>query len=194
MGTKIMYKILFGTMMILLFVVGMYIGAELQEKDKSTDVISATNNNVKIEVQPYNDEIVETEDEELINVSVKYTDVYPDCGHTIESNEQYDNSRVTDIKDEIESKDLGYRLIGIQDGMLIYQKVHNGMCLNHYKVLLEDNAVKIYRINQLGEFEFYQDTEITIETIREGIKEQLEKGIEVDELEELLLLIEDIES
>ena len=78
--------------------------------------------------------------------------------------------------------------------MLIYQKLHNGKCLNHYKVILEDGSVKVYRIDLAGEYVFYQDTEITAKTIREGIKEQLINGIYIDEIEELLLLIEDIES
>ena len=84
---------------------------------------------------------------------------------------------------------MGYRLVGQQDGVLIYQKVNVGKCRNHYKVILEENKVKIYRIGVSGEYEPYQETEITTETIREGIKEQLISGIEVDEIEELLLLI-----
>ncbi|MBR6689054.1 MAG: hypothetical protein IKL68_03475 [Clostridia bacterium] len=192
MRTETIYKILFGVTLILLFMVGVYIGAEISNKEEQNNVIASTSKDVKIEVEPYEETVDEVE--ELIDVSVKYTDVYPDCGHTIESHEQYEKTTLMDMKEEIESKDLGYRLIGQEDGLLIYQKVHNGKCLNHYKVILEENTVKIYRINMSGEFEFYQDTEITTEMLREGIREQLEKGIMVDEVEELLLLIEDIES
>ena len=66
--------------------------------------------------------------------------------------------------------------------------------MNHYKVILENDLVNIYRINKTGEFELYQTTEITSKMLREGIKEQLQQGIEVDDIEELILLMEDIES
>ncbi len=193
MRTETLYKILFGVSLVLFFVVGMYIGVEISKEEEQKDVIASVDNKkVNIAVEPY---VEETEQEEpLIDVIVKYTDVYPDCGHTIDSEEKHENTTVENMKHEVDGRDLGYRLIGIEDGILIYQKVHNGKCLNHYKVIFEEGTVKIYRINLAGEFELYQDTEITIETIREGIREKLKEGILVDDIEELLLLIEDIES
>ncbi len=192
MRTRTLYKILLGVSLVLFFVVGMYIGVEISKEEEQKDVIASTNKKVNIAVEPY---VEETEQEEpLIDVVIKYTDVYPDCGHTIDSEENYENTTLEDMKHEVDERDLGYRLIGIEDGILIYQKVHNGKCLNHYKVIFEESTVKIYRINLAGEYEFYQDTEITIETIREGIREKLKEGIIVDDIEELLLLIEDIES
>ena len=187
MKTESLYKILFGVSLILFFVVGIYIGVGISKEEEQKDVIASTNKKVDISVEPY-------EEETLIDVVIKYTDVYPDCGHTIDSEEKYENTTIDNMKCEVDERDLGYRLIGIEDGILIYQKVHTGKCLNHYKVIFEDGTVKIYRNNIEGEYEYYQDTEITIETIREGIREKLKEGIIVDELEELLLLIEDIES
>ena len=192
MKTESLYKILFGVSLILFFVVGIYIGVGISKEEEQKDVIASTNKKVDISVEPYEEEI--EQEETLIDVVIKYTDVYPDCGHTIDSEEKYENTTIDNMKCEVDERDLGYRLIGIEDGILIYQKVHTGKCLNHYKVIFEDGTVKIYRNNIEGEYEYYQDTEITIETIREGIREKLKEGIIVDELEELLLLIEDIES
>ena len=193
MRTETLYKILFGIYLVIFFVVGIYIGVEISKEEQDKDVIASVDNKkVNISVEPYEEE--EKQDEPLIDVMVKYTDVYPDCGHTIDSEENYENTTIEDMKQEIEQRDLGYRLIGIEDGILIYQKVHSGKCLNHYKVIFEEGTVKIYRNNLEGEYEYYQDTEITIETIREGIREKLKEGIIVDDIEELLLLIEDIES
>lgn len=192
MKTESLYKILFGVSLILFFVVGIYIGVGISKEEEQKDVIASTNKKVDISVEPYEEEI--EQEETLIDVVIKYTDVYPDCGHTIDSEEKYENTTIDNMKCEVDERDLGYRLIGIEDGILIYQKVHTGKCLNHYKVIFEDGTVKIYRNNIEGEYEYYQDTEITIETIREGIREKLKEGIIVDELEELFLLIEDIES
>jgi hypothetical protein len=194
MRTESLYKILFGVSLILFFVVGIYIGVGLGKENKKEykEVIASSNKKVDVVVEPYVEET--KQDEPLIDVFVKYTDVYPECGHTIDSEEKYENTTIDNMKHEVDDRDLGYRLIGVEEGLLIYQKVHTGKCLNHYKVIFEEGTVKIYRINLTGEFEFYQDTEITIETIREGIREKLKEGILVDDIEELLLLIEDIES
>lgn len=195
MKTETMYRILVFLVLVLLMLVGIYILIDVSKKESAQSVIASVSNE-KITVKPYEEFEEETisEDDLIMDVSIVYTDVYPDCGHTIEQEEKHSNTSVNKVKEEVENKDLGYRLVSSKDGILIYQKVNIGKCRNHYKVVLEDNRVNVYRIGITGEYEPYQETEITVDTIREGIKEQLLEGIEVDELEELLLLIEDIES
>lgn len=195
MKTETMYRILIATIMVLFLVVGIYLGIDSRDKKKESSITKVVSNK-NITVKPYEEEEQEVTsiDDLIIDVSVIYSDVYPECGHTIEQEEMHENTSVNKIKKDIDEKDFGYRLIGTDEGVLIYQKVNVGKCRNHYKVILEENRVKIYRIGISGEYEPYQETEITIETIREGIKEKLVEGIEVDEIEELLLLIEDIES
>lgn len=195
MKTETMYRILVATVMVLLLVIGIYIGIDTSNKEKESKLLASVSNQ-NVTVKPYVEEEQETvsEDDLIIDVAVVYTDVYPDCGHTIEQEEVHEQTTVNKIKQDIEEKDLGYRLIGTQEGILIYQKVNIGRCRNHYKVVLDEDRVKIYRIGISGEYEPYQETEITTKTIREGIKEQLISGIEVDEIEDLILLIEDIES
>lgn len=193
MKVENMYRVLVATVFVLLMVIGIYIGVELTDED-----IPQTEQNVFVSntdaIEIYNEEAKMEEEEELIDVDVKFTDVYPDCGHNIETEEHQQNTTKEKVRNEIEDKDLGYRLVGEQDGILIYQKVHTGKCMNHYKVILENDVVVIYRIGKTGEFESYQTTEITSAMLREGIKEQLEAGIIVDDIEELFLLMEDIES
>jgi len=195
MRTETLYRILVATVLVLLLVIGIYIGIDSSKKERESKILASVSNS-NVTVKPYIEEEKEVvaEDDLVIDVSVVYTDVYPDCGHTIEQEEKHESTTVNRIKQEIAEKDLGYRLVGTQDGILVYQKVNVGRCRNHYKVVLEENRVRIYRIGISGEYEPYQETEITVETIREGIKEKLIEGIEVDELEELILLIEDIES
>ena len=193
MRSENMYRVLVTMVFILLMAVGIYIGVEVSDNGKiqeDQNVMVSNTDAIKI----YDEQATIVEEEELIDVDVKFTDVYPDCGHNIETEEHQSNTTKKKVREEIEEKDLGYRLIGEQDGVLLYQKVHNGKCMNHYKVILEQDVVTIYRINTTGEFELYQTTEITSNMLREGIKEQLEVGIVVDDIEELLLLMEDIES
>ena len=193
MRSENMYRVLVTTVFVLLMVVGVYIGVELGSKEKGEiqkEVTVSNTDSIKI----YEEDATVEEEEKLTQVDVKFTDVYPDCGHSIETEEHQQETTKEKIRNEIEEKDLGYRLIGEQDGVLLYQKVHTGKCRNHYKVIIEEDIVKIYRIGEGGEFEPYQTTDITTDMLREGIKEQLEQGIVVDDIEELLLLMEDIES
>lgn len=192
MRTETMYRLLVATVFILMMTVGVYIGIEVTDKENNNtqNVVVSNTDNIKI----YDEEIVEEKVEEIIDVNVKFTDVYPDCGHNIESEEMHSETTLDTVKKEIEDKDLGYKLMGEQDGVLIYQKVHTGKCMNHYKVILENDVVTIYRMGKTGEFELYQVTEITAGMLREGIIEQLKEGILVDDIEELFLLMEDIES
>lgn len=198
MKTENMYRILVLTIFVLLMTVGIYIGVEITDKDKKITEINNNNPEVVVSntdsVYIYDEQAEIIQEEEIIEVNVKFTDVYPDCGHSIESEERQGKTTKTKVKQEIEEKDLGYRLIGEQEGVLLYQKVHSGKCMNHYKVILENELVNIYRIGKSGEFEIYQTTEITESMLRQGIKEQLQAGIEVDDIEELILLMEDIES
>lgn len=194
MSSKSMYRVLIVTVLMMLMVIGIYIGVEITDNDVKefeNNIIASNMDAVKI----YDDEAeIISEEDKIMDVDIKYTDIYPDCGHNIESIEHESSTSKSKVKKSVEEKDLGYRLIGEQEGILIYQKVHTGKCMNHYKVILENDVVEIYRINKLGEYELYQTTEITSNMLRDGIKEQLEKGIEVDDIEELLLLMEDIES
>ena len=196
MKTENMYRILVTAIFILLMTVGIYIGVEITDKENIADknenpeIIVSNTDSVHI----YDEQAEIIQEEQIMDVSIKFTDVYPDCGHNIESEEYQQSTTKVDVKEDIEGKDLGYKLIGEQDGVLLYQKVHSGKCMNHYKVILENGLVSIYRIGKTGEFEPYQITEITSNMLREGIKEQLQQGIEVDGIEELFMLMEDIES
>lgn len=192
MRIETMYRLLVVTVFILMMTVGVYIGIEVTDKENNNtqNVVVSNTDNIKI----YDEEIVEEKVEKIMDVSVKFTDVYPDCGHNIESEETHSETTLETVKKEIEDKDLGYKLMGEQEGILIYQKVHTGKCMNHYKVILENDVVTIYRMGKSGEFEPYQVTEITVSMLREGIIEQLKEGILVDDIEELFLLMEDIES
>ena len=190
---KTLYRVLLVTVLMLLLSIGIYIGLEISdygEKPKENIIVSNTEN-----VEIDRDEDVDIyEEEQETDVHVKYSDYYPDCGHTIEQEEYYQNTTKEKVKKDIEKKDITYKFVGERDGFLIYQKVHTGICMNHYKVILEDEIVRIYRTNEIGEYSKYQDTEITSSMLREGIEKQLREGIYVDDIEELYLLMEDIES
>ena len=107
MRTETMYRILVATVIVLLFVIGIYIGVDSSTKDQENKITTSVSNQ-NVSVKPYLEEYKDATTEDLlIDVSVVYTDVYPDCGHTIEQEEKYENTTVNKIKKDIEMKDFG---------------------------------------------------------------------------------------
>ena len=127
MRSESLYRILVATIFVLLMVVGIYIGIELTEKadklDEADQVDLVVSNTSAIKVDEEQG-VTLVQEEEIVDVDIKFVDVYPECGHNIESKEHQENTTKDELKREIENKDLGYRLIGEEEGILIYQKVN----------------------------------------------------------------------
>ena len=89
MKTENMYRILVLTIFVLLMTVGIYIGVEITDKDKKITEINNNNPEVVVSntdsVYIYDEQAEIIQEEEIIEVNVKFTDVYPDCGHSIEA-------------------------------------------------------------------------------------------------------------
>ena len=194
MENKVLYRLLVVVLFILLMTVGIYLGLEITDKatnDEESAQIQLVNTKPQ-EIQVYDED--DEKEEVLDEVKIKLTEVYPECGHNIDLEETYENVSKEEMKKQIADRDITYRLVDEQNNILIFQRVHEGKCMNHYKVCLEEEVVNIYRMSESGEFVLYQATEVTSAMLREGIKERLQEGILVDDVEELFLLMEDIES
>ena len=194
MENKMLYRLLVAVIFILLMTIGIYLGLEITDKameNKEEQLVQVTNTEIK-DIQVYKED--GTKEEVLEEVKIKLTEIYPECGHNIDSDETYTDVSKEEMKRQIADRDITYRLVGEEGNILIFQRVHEGKCMNHYKVCLEKDVVTIYRMSETGEFVLYQATEVTSAMLREGIKEKLEQGILVDDMEELFLLMEDLES
>lgn len=191
MSSETMYRLLVITVFILLVTVGLYIGVTYNQNNKKETIVSSTDD-VKIYETEAKKE--DEEDEELIDVSVNYVDIYSECGHEFENSKKEKKTKVEDVKNKIEQSGTKYTLVGEQDNVLVFERIHSGKCTNHYKVLLGNDNVVVYRINEKGEYSLYQETDIIKNMIREDLIERLQEGIFIDGVEELFILMEDIES
>lgn len=203
MKTDTMYRVLVGTVFVLLITLVLYVGTNIvNNEDKLTE--EANNNNVVVDnknIDIYNedydednDEGKDEENEDRINVIAKYVDIYSECEHEMDTSEQYYNSTLNKVKDVARKKHQEYALSEESGNILVFERVYKGKCPNHFLVKIEESTLSIYRVNLDGEYELYQQTEIASEFLREGLTEKLKDGIYVDGLSELFVLLEDIES
>lgn len=194
--TKTLYRILMVCILVLLMTIGIYIGTKYivktEAQNKVVDVVS------KKDIKPYKESIetsIKTEEQKSLdnNFTATYVDIYSECGHRKERYVSYINGDKEKIKQQEEQKNI-YSLIGEQDGILIFEKVYQGVCGDHYKLKIINEKIAVYKINEKGKYELYQMLEIDINVIREDIKAQLEDEVVLDSLEELFMFLEDIES
>ena len=203
MKTDTMYRVLVGTVFVLLVTLVLYVGINIVGKEENRTE-EAKNNELVVDNK---DVIVnhdgndgsengynEDEEQDRINVIAKYVDIYSECEHEMDTSEQYYNSTLDTVKNIARDIHQEYSLSEESGNILVFERVYKGKCPNHFLVKIEESNLFIYRINLEGEYELYQQTEIAAEFLREGLQEKLKDGIYVNGLSELFVLLEDIES
>lgn len=88
--------------------------------------------------------------------------------------------------------DWSLRSISVESASLFKQI--DGYQPNHFIIQNMDGYIAIYKINEAGEKELYEKTEISISTLSEIDKKKLDKGIFLKSLEEVYSVIEDYSS
>lgn len=192
MKQETMYRILVGTVFVLLITIVMYVGLNVvEEKETPKDIakepeIVVDNKDVVV----YNEE---DEKEEKINVVAKYIDIYSECDHELNTSEQYYNTTMDTVKGVARQNHPEYSLSEESGNILVFERSYKGKCPNHFLVKIEDKNLCIYKVNTEGGFDLYQQTEIASEFLREDLQERLTDGVYVDGLSNLFVLLEDIE-
>ena len=129
------------------------------------------------------------------NVEYEYTIIkqteYDECEHIYSSENKY---LAKTLDEALEKVDIDYELITKgTDGAIISEK-NVGCCPNHYVVSIANEKVVIYRKKNKEEKEIYRELDVSINTLREDLINDLKQGIEVNSSEELNTIIEEIES
>ena len=65
---------------------------------------------------------------------------------------------------------------------------------DYFDILIEDNKINVYKLVTNKESKLYKTLDVSVNLIREDIKEQLNSGIIVNKSEDLGLLLDDLES
>jgi len=193
-----LYQLFVIVFMLVLLTGGILIGVAMSKEEKVEFSKDELIDEIVEEVKSKEVEVYEEEYEEVQDVEIVYVDIYNDCNHASENRSNEYGVNINDVKerelDKIQKEKSGYTLVKDSQGILIFEKKHECKCQNHYMLKFENDSVVIFRYNENGEYEKYQETDIQKESIRPDLVYRLEEGIEAETVEELYMFLEELES
>ena len=177
---------------VLLLVLGVYIGFKYTRNDK----------NVEDKTSTADDSIEKDETTPVItkpyDIEVVYKDEYTKCGHTIQNKDMVYGTTLENLKEEENKKQkekgIIYEVEEESNDQIVYSRKVDQNCPNHFLVKIENNNIVIYNIIDDAAMSVYKKLEVDINTLNPEMLEELNEGIKVDSKEDLNLIIEDIES
>lgn len=199
MEKKFWYRIFVLSVFVILLGVGSILGYNLSINNSNIkDYNSEETNNIgKEAVKIYDDEI-ESVSTKTYDIEVVYIDYYTLCNEEITNSNFCYGVKLDEIKkQEIlkqENESNIYEMVEESTNRIVFKKVIDTYCPNHFKVVLEDNKINIYNKVVDEKYEMYKTLDVPVETLRIEVVDELTGGIVVNSREELNMIIEDIES
>lgn len=173
---------------IILLSFGVYLGFKLTDKTMPNNEVIVDKNSDNINKDQEEEKPVISNN--ITSIEVVHKEYYKKCGETITTSDfVYDKDIETIKKDN-----SNYTVEEESENKIVFSKVNDGYCNNHFELKIVDNFVVIYKIIDDGVSIIYKRTDICADRIREEIKVELDKGIRINSIEELNIIIEDIES
>jgi hypothetical protein len=101
---------------------------------------------------------------------------------------------LSQFKDYIEDNYSGWRIKTISTKTAALFREEEGFTPNTFLIQSKDGYIVIYKINEFGEKELYEETNISTSVLTEIDKRKLKKGILVDNLNAAYRIVEDYSS
>lgn len=101
---------------------------------------------------------------------------------------------LNEFKSYVESNYSDWKIKSISTRSASLFKQVDGYNPNYFIIQNKDGYIAVYKINEAGEKELYEVTDISISTLSEMDKKKLDEGIIAKSLEELYKIIEDYSS
>lgn len=190
-----MKRLIIFIMMLLIFLASIGIGyfylntrEDQKKKSKSNEVLIGNINT---------NETVSTENlEEKVspNSEITTTILYKKCGHEIVETKKVDKEIINLNKEELEKIYKEYTIETFSNGQISLYKEENKMCDEHFYIGESNGLICVYKLNEDGEEELYDSTNITVEYLPAEEKEKIDKKVEVIGKEELYKILENFES
>lgn len=192
-----MNKILIILRIMLIVAAGIVIGLIIFNNNQATDnnIIDNQNNILATNVEE-EFEVVETsvgEERTTPNTLIIYKTYYTKCKHFIQRYADIDAALVNLTEKEFKEKTRGWNIERFSAEEIELSKEEEAFCNEHYKLRLENNVIVIYKIDEAGVENEYEQTEITTEYLTNEDILKLTTGIEVYGKENLSNTIEDYE-
>ena len=100
---------------------------------------------------------------------------------------------VNGTKEDIEKRYPNWEIQKYSSNEIILYKEFDSNCGQHFLVKEDEGKITVYKVNENGEEEVYEKTEISVEYLSETDKIKIMEGIKVNGIEELNQLLEDFE-
>lgn len=170
--------------------------AEVEEKnevqiadkvtDECTDEYEELENNKTTEAN--------SEEEKISpNAVITFEKFYRDCEHTIRKYEKIPNSLVNAKKQDVQDKYKDWNLKEFTKEKVVLFKEVDGDCNEHYMLRDVDGKINIYRLDESGNEELINETDIATDYLTKTDKINMENGLIVYGKESLNKLLEDFE-
>ncbi len=101
---------------------------------------------------------------------------------------------LSEFRDYIESNYSDWRIKNISTKSVVLYKEKNSLMPNTYLIKNNEGYITIYKVNDDGEIEIFDETDISVNNLPNTDRTKLNKGIYVKTLEEVESLIEDYSS
>lgn len=123
-----------------------------------------------------------TEEKISPNCTIVEKQYFKGCDHLIknikEVPEEWVNLQNEDVKEKIKTYYLDWNLESFSNNQIIVSQEQDGYCTQHYVIREHNGVLGIYTLNENGEENFKEDTEIStrylpdedIQVLKEGIK------------------------
>lgn len=134
-----------------------------------------------------------TEEKVSANAQLILKKYYKLCDHTTNEYVELPQELVNMTKKQVQAQYPDWEIIGFEKGKIILYKEFEESCGEHFKLKIEDGKINIYIVNENGEENIYQKTNISSEYLPEVDLINMQDGLEIYGKEELNKIIEDFE-
>lgn len=119
---------------------------------------------------------------------------YDKCEHTITENVELPQELINMTKDDLEKHFKDWKVEEFSSNKLVLYKRCEGQCNEHYLLKNIDGKIVIFKLNDNGDEEKYQDTDISTEYLTDtDLINMQDGGLQIFGKEELNKVIEDFE-
>lgn len=137
--------------------------------------------------------VVATEEKLSANAILVLKKYYQKCEHTINERVELPEELVNMTEKEVQAQYKDWEVIGFEKGKVTLYKEFDDVCGEHFKLKIEDGKVVIYIVNNEGQENIYEKTNISSEYLTETDLINMQDGLEIYGKEELNQIIEDFE-
>lgn len=181
---------------ILVVILGMFIGFKMYDNAENEYNTAFDNNMITPEenIEITSLEVVSEEEEKTTpNTLIIYRTYYTKCKHYIQEYEDIDASLVNLTEEELKEKCREWDVEKFSKEEIEMSKEIEAFCNQHYKLILENNVIVVYNVDENGIETEYEQTGITTEYLTQEDILKLTTGIYVYGKENLTSTIEDYE-